>query len=151
MQIFFIQETWKSICIFYHFLWKESQMAQVIAMFNSSPPSAAFMRQWTWSSLVQVMACRLFGAKPLPEPMLAYCQLDYWEHISMKFEFEFYHFHSRKCNWKCCLSKWWPFFPGGNELTRAVWDCNICLSKALHQRMFILDECLQRVICNGKQ
>ena len=26
--------------------------------------------------LVQVMACRLFGAKPLPEPMLAYCQLD---------------------------------------------------------------------------
>ena len=27
------------------------------------------------SALVQVMACRLFGAKPLPEPMLAYCQL----------------------------------------------------------------------------
>ena len=29
------------------------------------------------------MACRLFGAKPLPEPMLAYCQLDSWEQISM--------------------------------------------------------------------
>ena len=28
------------------------------------------MRQWTGSALVQVMACRLFGAKPLPEPML---------------------------------------------------------------------------------
>ena len=25
------------------------------------------------------MACRLFGTKPLPEPMLAYCQLDHWE------------------------------------------------------------------------
>ena len=25
------------------------------------------------------MACRLCGAKPLPEPMLAYCQLDPWE------------------------------------------------------------------------
>ena len=34
------------------------------------PPSAAYMRQCTWSSLVQVMACRLFGAKPLPEPIL---------------------------------------------------------------------------------
>ena len=28
------------------------------------------MRQWIGSSLVQVMACRLFGAKPLPEPIL---------------------------------------------------------------------------------
>ena len=46
---------------------------------NSSPPSAAYMRPWTGSTLVQVMACRLFGAKPLPEPMLPYCQLDPWE------------------------------------------------------------------------
>ena len=44
---------------------------------NSSPLSAAYMRQWTGSSLVQVMACRLFDAKPLPEPMLAYTQLDF--------------------------------------------------------------------------
>ena len=33
---------------------------------NSSPPSAAYMRQWMGSALVQIMACRLFGAKPLP-------------------------------------------------------------------------------------
>ena len=45
---------------------------------NWSPPSAASMRQWTGSALVQVMACRLFGAKPFPEPMLAYCQPDAW-------------------------------------------------------------------------
>ena len=31
------------------------------------------------------MACRLFGAKPLPEPMLA-CQLDSLEKNSVKFE-----------------------------------------------------------------
>ena len=61
----------------------------------SSPPSAAYMRQWTRSELVQVMACRLFGAKPLPEPMLAFCQLDSWEHISVKFEWEFYNFLSK--------------------------------------------------------
>ena len=28
---------------------------------NSSPPRAAFMRQWIGSALAQVMACRLFG------------------------------------------------------------------------------------------
>ena len=39
------------------------------------------------SALVQVMAYRLFG-----EPMLPYCQLDFWEQISAKFESEFYHF-----------------------------------------------------------
>ena len=40
------------------------------------PPSVAIMRRWTWSSLVQVMACRLF-AKLLAEPrLLAYRQLD---------------------------------------------------------------------------
>ena len=74
------------------------------------------MRQWTGSSLFQVMACRLFGAKPLPEPMLIYCQLDSREQVSVKFESEFYHFHSRKCIWKCRLPIWRPFCPGGDEL-----------------------------------
>ena len=70
------------------------------------------MHQWTGPSLVQVMACRLFDTKPLPEPILAYCQLDSWEQISLKFEFEFYSFHTRKCR----LPKWRPFCPWGDEL-----------------------------------
>ena len=49
-----------------------------------------------------------------------YCQLDSWEHISVKFESEFYHFQSRKLNWKCCLPQWQPFYPGGDELTNMV-------------------------------
>ena len=32
---------------------------------NSSPPSTAYMRQWPGSALVQIMAWRLFAAKPL--------------------------------------------------------------------------------------
>ena len=44
--------------------------------FNSSPTTAAYMHQWIKSVLVQIMACRLFGAKPLSEPMLGYCQLN---------------------------------------------------------------------------
>ena len=43
---------------------------------NSSPPSAWYMCQWTGSVLLQVMACRLLGAKPLPEPILTCCQMD---------------------------------------------------------------------------
>ena len=78
------------------------------------------MRQRTGSALVQLMACRLFGAKPLPKPMLTYCQLDSWEQISVKFESEFYHFHSRKCIWYCRLPKWRPFCPGGDELKWGV-------------------------------
>ena len=33
-----------------------------------------------------------FCAKPLPEQILDYCPWDSWEHISMKFDSEFYHF-----------------------------------------------------------
>ena len=79
-------------------------------------PLVPHICQWTGPPLVKVMACRLFGSKPLPEPMLAYCLLDSWEQISVKFESEFYHFHSRKCIWKWCLLKWRSFCPEGDEL-----------------------------------
>ena len=85
------------------------------------PPSAAYMCQWTGPALVHVMACRLFGAKPLPEPMLAYCELDSWEQISVKFESEFYHFHSKTCIWKSRLPKWRPFCPGEMNLRDPMW------------------------------
>ena len=42
------------------------------------------MRHWTRPALLQVMAWRLFSAKPLPEPMVAYCQLDFWEQIRIR-------------------------------------------------------------------
>ena len=70
------------------------------------------------------MACRLFGTKPLPEPMLAYCRLDSWKQISGKFESEFHHFHSGKCIWKCCLPVWRPSCPGGEELTSTRGWCD---------------------------
>ena len=56
-------------------LW-DGNLLSLSQWVNSSAPSAAYMRQWTVSALVQAMACRLFGAKPLPEPMLTYCQLE---------------------------------------------------------------------------
>ena len=50
--------------------------------FNSLGPSDAYMRLYNIPTLVQIMACRLFGAKPLFEPMLPYCQLDPKEQTS---------------------------------------------------------------------
>ena len=52
---------------------------------NSFPPSAAYIRQWIGSALVQIMACRLFDAEPLSKPMLGYSQLDPYKEISVKF------------------------------------------------------------------
>ena len=43
------------------------------------------MHWWTGSSLDQLMACHLFGSKPLSELMLPYCQLGPKEHISIRF------------------------------------------------------------------
>ena len=37
---------------------------------NFSPLSAAYVSQWIGSALVQIMVCRLFGAKPLCKPLL---------------------------------------------------------------------------------
>ena len=100
---------------FYVTIWHHSPQ-----WVNSSPPICAYMHQWTGPALVQVMACHLFGDKPLPEPMLSYCQLDSWEQISLNLKLEFYNFHSRKCIWNCRLPKWWPFCPQWWEGTRIV-------------------------------
>ena len=54
-------------------------------------------------SLVQKMACHLFCAEPLHEPMLYHCQLNPWEQTSVKLYSKFKHFHSRKRILKCRL------------------------------------------------
>ena len=66
------------------------------------------------------MAYHLFVAKSLSEPMLTWCQSNPREYVSMKFYFKFKYFHSRKCVWKCCLPKWQPFCPGGDECLQGV-------------------------------
>ena len=69
--------------------------------------SSSYMCQWVCSTLVQIMACCLFGTKPLSKPMLGYCQLDHLEQNSVKFYSKYKTFHSRKYIWK-----WLPFWPG---------------------------------------
>ena len=81
-------------------------------MLNSYPPSAAYMHQWTGSALVQVMACRLFGAKPLPEPMLTYCQLEFWS-LNWNSVIFIQENAFKNVVWQ---AEWRPFCPGGDEL-----------------------------------
>ena len=47
----------------------------------------------TRPSMVQIMAWHLFSAKPLFEPMLAYCRLDPWQQISVKYQSKYNNFH----------------------------------------------------------
>ena len=51
----------------------ESEWDHLLVVLNSSPPSAAYVHQWTGSALVQITAYRLFGTKPLSKPLLWYC------------------------------------------------------------------------------
>ena len=93
---FWISHCWDKMVWWFHFcdgiscivkaiifIFKQALIGQTVL--NSSSLSAAYMHQWIRSALVQIMTCRLFGAKPLSEPVLVYCQLDTWEHTSMKF------------------------------------------------------------------
>ena len=45
------------------------------------------------SALVQIMVCRLFGAKRLSKPMLGYFHLDHQEQISVKYTSKYNIFH----------------------------------------------------------
>ena len=53
-----------------------SHWTMITTLLNSLKRSDTYMRHWNKPSLVQIIACRLFGAKPLPEPLLFYCKLD---------------------------------------------------------------------------
>ena len=83
--------------------------------FNSSPPSAAYMHQWIGSALVQIMACRLFGAKSLSKPMLDYCWLDPSNKLQWNFNRNSY-ICIQENPLKMSSGKWRPFCLGLNVL-----------------------------------
>ena len=60
----------------------------VTCWINSMWPTDACtcMQWWNRPSLVRIMACRLFGTKPLSVSMVAYCKLELWQQIAVKFE-----------------------------------------------------------------
>ena len=76
-------------------------------------PRNTYMRHQSRPSLVQIMTCRLFGTKPLSEPMLDFCRLvhrmgTYFSEIWNKTQ----PFSLMKIS-----EKFWPSFLGLNVLT----------------------------------
>ena len=70
---------------------------------NPLRPEDWYIRQWTGSSLIQVIACRLFSSdKWFPEPMVFYYELDPQGHTSVKLKKKFKRFPSRKWIAKYC-------------------------------------------------
>ena len=65
----------------------------------------AYVHQWTRPLLVLLMACRLFGTKPLSKSMLTNYHLHHGEQTSVKFQ-------SQYSNLKMSSAKWQPFCLG---------------------------------------
>ena len=62
---------------------------------------------------MQIVARRLFGNKPLAEPMLDYDQLDQWQQISLKYvEIKITQFSFKNMHLKMSSVKWRPFCRG---------------------------------------
>ena len=85
-------------------------------IFDTSPPSATYTHHRTGSELVQEMARRLFGARPLPEPMLPYCQLVPRNKSHRHFLVEILTFSFKKMHLKVSSAKWRPFCARGDGL-----------------------------------
>ena len=76
---------------------------------SSSPPSATYMRQWIGSALVQIMACRLCGAKPF---YLNQCWVIVNWNLGNKLQWNLNQNDSQKCIWKYCLRNGVHFVQG---------------------------------------
>ena len=82
---------------------------------NSLRLCDAYMRQYNIPTLVQIMACRLFSAKPLSEPLAILSigsQRTYFSEISLKIQ----NFSFKEMHLKMSSVKWRPFWPGLNVL-----------------------------------
>ena len=93
-------------------VFKDMLKVHLRIWFNSNPTSVAYMRQWLGSALVQIMACRQFGAKPLSKPMLAYCQLDHNNKLQLIFN-KNTQFFIHEMHLKISFVKWLPIFQEG--------------------------------------
>ena len=107
-----------------HTLWEH----HINYILNSLRPSDTYMRHQARPWLVQIMACRLFGTKPLSEPMLYYHQMDTWDQTLNHIR----NFHSRKWIRKCHLKNvsasmcWWA------PTCWSIWSiCNIIWKHAM--------------------
>ena len=75
----------------------------------SSPPNATYRRRWSGTSLVYIMACRLFGANPLSKPMMTSHQSHLVNRLQWNIS-ELSNFHRWNCTSSPVILP--PFSPG---------------------------------------
>ena len=99
------------------------------------------MRQWIRSVSVQIMACCLFGIKPLSKPMLVYSQLALRNRLQWNLQIQ-QNFDAHKCIWKHHLRNGsHAFCPGWDELN---WKTDALLSDPL---IFSHAKSFENVVC----
>ena len=90
--------------LYCHLLWlfcqyvvASNSLITLIVQRWSSPTSATYMCWWTRWALIQVMACSLFGAKPLPKSMLSFFSVGPLRANLNEIRTEIQKFNSSKC------------------------------------------------------
>ena len=73
--------------------------------------SVAYMRQWTRSALVLVVACRLCGAKPIPVPILTFLLIGPLRTNLREIRIQTFLF--TKMHLKMSYAKWWAILSRG--------------------------------------
>ena len=141
----------------------------------------ACVHQWTRSPLDQVMACQLFGAKPLPESMLIYCRLNLkkWSFMELKSNCSANVNKSGNYqvalwatwDWKCCCHKqflvvhinWtygfakpWDLVIScttSHKIWLKYWIDNLCLGniKIYLYFLWLLDPVVFEILSDGRQ
>ena len=89
------------------------------AFFSLLRPSESYICHQPIPSLVQIMASRLFGAKPLSRPTLYHCQWDLSEQNFSQIIFDIQTFSFQNVQLKMSSRKCPPFCPGLNVLTKS--------------------------------
>ena len=92
-----------------HICYPRHRIQDMHRTINSLRRSGAYMCQQHRPSLVQIIACRLFDAKPLSEPMLEHCQMDTYEQTWVKFFHRNLNIFIYKMRLKMSTAKWRPF------------------------------------------
>ena len=92
------------------------------------------MHQWTGPSLVQVIACRLFGAKPLPEPNAGLLSIGLLGTSFSEILIGILSFSLKKMHLQMSSAKMAAFCPGGEKLNHVSKMGCMCYCNYHHSR-----------------
>ena len=105
IEMFFYNSISMCILLWWHL---SKQIKYQYLFINSLRLNDMYMHHWTRPSLVQIMACHLFGAKPLYAPVPVY--IFKWTPTNSEILIKMNISSLNKIHLKISSLKWWPFF-----------------------------------------